>query len=70
MKRLFAKAMEQVALEMAELIQGIPTMKKELKNIQVTLMMQDKKMDDIVQLLQAGGLGIKVEKEPKDVPKQ
>lgn len=70
MKRLLAKAMEQVALEMAELIQGIPTMKKELKNIQIILMMQEKKMDDIVQLLQAGGLGVKLEKEGPEDPKQ
>lgn len=71
MKRLLAKAMEQVALEMAELIQGIPTMKKELKNIQVTLLVQDRKMDDIMQMLQAGGLGVKIEKEPKtDAPNQ
>jgi len=47
MKRLLAKAMEQVAMEMAELSQGIRTLKKELKNIQITLLMQDKKMDDI-----------------------
>lgn len=36
MKRLFAKAMEQVAMEMAELSQGIPNLKKELTNIQIT----------------------------------
>lgn len=63
MKRLLAKAMEQVAMEMAELSQGIPTLKKELKNIQITLLMQDKKMDDIQEMLKAGGLGVKQEKE-------
>lgn len=33
MKRLLAKAMEQVAMEIAELSQGIPNLKKELRNI-------------------------------------
>lgn len=39
MKRLMAKAMEQIALEMAELSQGIPNLKKEPRNIQITLLM-------------------------------
>lgn len=30
-KRLLEKAMEQVAMEMAELAQGIPNLKKEIK---------------------------------------
>ena len=51
MKRLLAKAMEQVAMEMVELSQGIPNLKKELKNIQITLLMQDKRMDEIQQQL-------------------
>lgn len=51
MKRLLAKAMEQVAMEMVELSQGIPTLKKELKNIQITLLMQDRRMDEIQQQL-------------------
>lgn len=33
MKRLLAKAMEQVAMEMAELAQGIPNLKREMKDI-------------------------------------
>lgn len=45
MKRLLAKPMEQVAMEMAELSQGIPNLKKELKNIQITLLMQDPQED-------------------------
>lgn len=49
MKRLLAKAMEQISMEMAELSQGIPNLKKELRNIQITLLMQDKKMDEIQQ---------------------
>lgn len=49
MKRLLAKAMEQLAMEMEELAQGIPNLKKELNNIQVTLMMQDGKLDEIQQ---------------------
>jgi len=51
MKRLLAKAMEQVAMEMAELSQGIPNLKKELKNIQTTLLMQDRRMVEIQQQL-------------------
>lgn len=47
MKRLPTKAMEQVAMEMAELSQGTPNLKKELRNIQITLLIQDKKMDEI-----------------------
>ena len=47
MKRLLAKAMEQVAMEMVELSQGIPNLKKEMQNIQVTLIMQDKKLEEI-----------------------
>jgi len=39
MKRLLAKEMEQVAMEMAKLSQGIPNLKKELRNIQITLLM-------------------------------
>lgn len=34
---------------MAELAQGIPNLKKELNNIQVTLMMQDGNLDEIQQ---------------------
>lgn len=63
MKRLLAKAMEQVAMKMTELSQGIPNLKKELRNIQITLLMQDKKMDEIQQQLQARGSGIKQERE-------
>lgn len=61
MKRLLAKAMEQVAMEMEKLSQGIPNLKKELQNIQITLFMQDNKMDEIQQQLQASGSGIKKE---------
>lgn len=63
MKRLLAKAMEQVAMEMAKLSQGISNLKKELGNIQVTLFMHDKKMDEIQQQLKASGSGIKKETE-------
>ena len=51
MKRLLAKAMEQVAMEMAELAQGIPNLKKEINNLQITIMMQDGKLDEIQQQL-------------------
>lgn len=33
MKRLLAKTMKQVAMEMVELAQGIPTLKRELRNL-------------------------------------
>lgn len=51
MKRLLAKAMEQVAMEMAELAQGIPNLKKQMNNLQITLLMQDSKLDEIQQQL-------------------
>lgn len=66
MKRLLSKSMEQVAMEMAELSQGIPNLKKELKNIQITLLMQDKKLDEIQQKILSGGSGIKQEKEQQE----
>lgn len=50
-KRLLEKAMKQVAMEMAELAQGIPNLKKEIKNLQITLLMQDSKFDEIQQQL-------------------
>jgi len=63
MKRLLAKAMEQVAMEMAELSQGIPNLKKELQNIQITMIMQDKKLDEIQQQIEKINLGTKKEDE-------
>lgn len=50
-KRIMAKAMEQVAMEMAEMAQGIPNLKREMKNLQITLLMQDNKLEEIQQLL-------------------
>lgn len=52
MKRLLAKAMEQVAMEMAELSQGISNLKRELNKLQITIMMQDGKLDEIQQQIQ------------------
>lgn len=63
MKRLMAKAMEQIAMEMAELSQGIPNLKKELKNIVITLLMQDKRLEDLQQQLEASGVLVKKEKK-------
>lgn len=63
LKRLLAKSMEQVAAEMVELAKE--NLKKELKNLQITLMMQDKKMDKLVQLLKDGGI---VKTEPDIQP--
>lgn len=67
MKRLLAKAMEQVAMEMAELSQGIPNLKKELQNMQVTLIRHDKKLEEIQQLIKETNPGIKKEVEQKEV---
>ena len=51
LKRLLAKVLEQVAGEMAELAQGMPNMKKEMKNLQIIMIMQDSKLDEIQQQL-------------------
>lgn len=66
MKRLLAKAMEQVAMEMAELAQGIPNMKKEMQNIQVTLIMQDNKLEEIKQLIRETNSGMKEEGDQRE----
>ena len=54
MKRLLAKALEQAATEMAELAQGVPNLRRELRIIQITLEMQEKKLDEIQQMLKEG----------------
>lgn len=69
MKRLLAKAMEQVAIEMAELSQGIPNLRRELKNIQITMLMQDKKLDEIQQLIKKINMGVKEEDGQKETKK-
>jgi len=51
LKCLLAKVLEQVAGEMVELAQGMPNMKKEMKNLQITMIMQDSKLDEIQQQL-------------------
>jgi len=63
MKRLMAKSMEQVALEMVELSQGIPKLKKEMRNILITLLMQDKRLEDLQKQLEANGLVVRKEKK-------
>jgi len=55
--------MEQVTMEMAELAQGIPNLKKEMQNIQVTLIMQDRKLEEIKQLIRETNSRIKEEGE-------
>jgi len=65
MKRLLAKAIEQVDVEMAEMSQGIPNLKRELKNIQITMMMQDKKLDEIQQLIEKSNKGTEEENGQK-----
>lgn len=51
LKRLLAKALEQVAGEVAEIAQGMPNLKKEMKNMQVIMTMEDNKLDEIQQRL-------------------
>jgi len=51
LKCLLGRALEQVAGKMAELAQGMPNMKKEMKNLQITMIMQDSKLDKIQQQL-------------------
>lgn len=51
LKRLLAKALEQVAGEVTEIAQGMPNLKKEMKNMQVIMIMQDNKLDEIQQWL-------------------
>lgn len=68
-KRLLAKAMEQVATEMAEMIQGSSTLRKDLENIQQNQIILDKKMDRIIQWLQQSGLMMKQEKDEENATK-
>lgn len=51
MKRLLAKALEQVASEMAELAQGVPNLRRELRILQISMEMQGKQLDEIQELL-------------------
>lgn len=51
MKGLLAKALEQVAKEMVELIQGNPDMRRELSFIRIAMERQEEKLDVIHQLL-------------------
>lgn len=70
MKRLMAKALEQVAMEMAKMAQGIPNLKKELKNIVITLLMQDKRLEDLQKQLKASGVLVKKEKTQQANPEK
>lgn len=51
MKRLLAKSMEQVATEMAELAQGVPNLRREMRILQITLEIQEKNIDEIAALI-------------------
>lgn len=46
---------------MAELSQGIPNLRRELKNIQITVMMQDKKLDEIQHQIEKSNMGTEEE---------
>ena len=43
--------LEQVGGEVAEIAQGMPNLKKEMKNMQVIMIIQDNKLDGIQQRL-------------------
>lgn len=49
MKHSLARTLEQVAGEMAEIAQGMPNLKKDMKNLQIMMFMQDSKLDEIQQ---------------------
>lgn len=51
MKRLLAKALEQVASEMIEIAQKSPDMRRELQFIHISMEMQERKLDEIHLLL-------------------
>ena len=53
MKHLLAKALEQDATKMAELAQGGPNLRRELRIIQITLEMQEKKLEEIQAMIKA-----------------
>ena len=47
LKRLLARVLEQVVGEMAEITQGMPNIKKDMKNLQIIMIMQDTRLDEI-----------------------
>ena len=49
MEHLLARTLEQVAREMVEIAQGMPNLKKDMKNLQIIMFMQDIKLDEIQQ---------------------
>jgi len=65
MKRLLAKALEQATTEMAELAQGVPNLRRELRIIQITLEMQEKKLEEIQQMIREGQQGANRETEQR-----
>lgn len=58
MKRLLAKALEQVATEMVEIAQGGPELRRELRFIHISLEMQEKKLDELQQLVKGVHQGV------------
>ena len=68
MKRLMAKALEQVAREMAEMVQNLPNVKKELKDIVITMLLQEKRLEDLQKLLVESGVLVKKEKDQHAEP--
>lgn len=68
MKHLMAKALEQVAMKMAEMVQGLPNVKKELKDIVITMLLQEKRLEDLQNQLVASGVLVKQEKGQQGAP--
>lgn len=50
-KSLLAKALEQVSKGMAEIVEGIPNVQKEMKNFQTIMIHQNNKLAEISQTL-------------------
>lgn len=51
MKRLLAKALEQVATETVEIAQGGPDLRREIRFIQISMELQERKLDEIQQIM-------------------
>jgi len=62
-EEIVGKALEQAATKMAELAQGVPNLRRELRIIQITLDMQDKKLEEIQQMIKEGQQGANRETE-------
>ena len=64
------KALEQVAMEMAEMVQSLPNVRKELKDIVITMLLQERRLEDLQQQLVASGVLVKKEKGQEAEPEK